>query len=113
MKPRVYRLFRTVSAAPRSRRTIAIMTLIAAMISALAISRVRARHEVVSLGYELSRANQEARALREASRRLEVERATLTSPARIHTLAAAMGMVPAPADAIRVVRPAPGVAAAP
>jgi cell division protein FtsL len=113
MKRRVYRLFRTASAAPRSRRTITVMTLVAVIATGLAVARVRSRHQVVQLGYQLSRANEDVRQLREASRRLELERATLTNPARINTLAAAMGMVPAPADAIRVVRQAPGVAAVP
>jgi len=105
MKPRIYRLFRMTSAAPRSRRTIAVMTLITVLGTALAVQRVRARHEVVSLGYQLSRANEEVRALRETERQLELERATLTNPERINTLAAAMGMSPAAADVIRLVRP--------
>lgn len=104
MKPR-YRLFRMTSSAPRSGRTIAVMTLVAVLGTALAVQRVRARHEVVRLGYELSRANEDVRALREGARRLELERATLTNPERINTLAAAMGMAPAAADVIRVVRP--------
>jgi cell division protein FtsL len=104
MKPRVYDLFQK-SSAPRSRRTIAIMVLVAALGTALAVERVRARHEVVTLGYQLSRANEDVRTLREAGRRLELERATLTNPQRINTLAAAMGMAPAAADAIRLVRP--------
>ncbi len=113
MKPRVYRLFRTSTAAPRSRRTITVMTLVVVIATALAVQRVRARHAVVRLGYQLSLANEEVRQLREAERRLELERATLTNPARIHTLAAAMGMAPATADVIRLVRPAAGVAAVP
>lgn len=104
---RFYHLFRLTSSAPRSRRTIAIMTLVAALGTGLAVERVRSRHEVVRLGYQLSRANEDVRAQREASRRLELERATLTNPERINTLAAAMGMQPAAADAIRVVSPEP------
>lgn len=112
MNPRFYRLFRLTSSAPRSRRTIAIMTLVAVLGTALAVERVRSRHEVVRLGYQLSRANEDVRALRETARRLELERATLTNPERIHTLAAAMGMAPATADAIRIVHPAPPAAVA-
>ncbi len=111
MQPRIYHLFRLTSSAPRSRRTIAIMTLVAALATGLAVERVRSRHEVVRLGYQLSRANEDVRALREAGRRLELERATLTNPERIHTLAAAMGMQPAEAAAIRVVTPEPPPAA--
>ncbi|MBZ0238890.1 MAG: cell division protein FtsL [Deltaproteobacteria bacterium] len=103
MKPRVYRLFRTETAAPPSRRTITVMVLVAAIITALAIMRVQSRHEIVRLGYQLSKVNEDVRQLREAERKLELERATLTNPARINTLAAAMGMAPAPAAAIRVV----------
>jgi len=109
VKPRVYRLFRTETAAPPSRRTITVMVLVAAIVTALAIMRVQSRHEVVRLGYQLSKVNEEVRQLREAERKLELERATLTNPARINTLAAAMGMVPAPAAAIRVVPAAPQV----
>jgi len=110
MKPRVYRLFRLTSSAPRSRRTIAIMALIAVLGTALAVQRVRSRHDVVRLGYQLSRANEEVRALRETGRRLELERATLTNPERINTLSAAMGMSPASADVIRLVVPDPAPA---
>jgi cell division protein FtsL len=107
VKPRVYRLFRTETAAPPSRRTITVMVLITIIATGLAIMRVRSRHDVVRLGYQLSKANEEVHVLREAERKLELERATLTNPARINTLAAAMGMVPAPAAAIRVVPKAP------
>lgn len=111
MKPRVYRLFRTETAAPPSRRTITVMVLITMIATGLAIMRVRSRHDVVRLGYDLSKANEEVHVLREAERKLELERATLTNPARINTLAAAMGMVPAPAAAIRVIpKTAPPVA---
>jgi cell division protein FtsL len=107
VKPRVYRLFRTETAAPRSGRTITVMVLVTAIATALAVMRVQARHDVVRLGYQLSKENEEVRQLREGERKLELERATLTNPARINTLAAAMGMLPAPAAAIRVVPKAP------
>jgi cell division protein FtsL len=107
MKPRVYRLFRTASTAPSSRRTITVMVLVATIATGLAVMRVRSRHDVVRLGYQLSKANEDVRHLREAERKLELERATLTNPARINTLAAAMGMVPAPAASIRLLHPDP------
>lgn len=107
MKPRVYRLFRTETAAPPSRRTITVMVLVATIATGLAVMRVQSRHDVVRLGYQLSKQNEELRQLRETERKLELERATLTNPARINTLAAAMGMAPAPAAAIRVVPKAP------
>ena len=109
VKPRVYRLFRTETAAPPSRRTITVMVLIAMIAAGLAIMRVRSRHDVVRLGYQLSKTNEDLRQLRETERKLELERATLTNPARINTLAAAMGMAPAPATAIRVVPRTPAV----
>ena len=85
------------------------MIVIAALVTALAVQRVRARHEIVTLGYRLSRATEEVRHQRELRRRLELERATLTSPERIRGLATSLGMVPAPPDKIRVVTVAGGV----
>ena len=103
MKPRLYALVRSVEPAPGDRKLVTMMIVIAALITALALHRVRARHQVVGLGYQLSRATDELRHEREVHRRLELERATLTNPERIRALATALGMVPVPPDRIRVI----------
>ncbi len=110
MKTRLYQLFHHTSPEPGRRRAIALMTIVVALVTGLALQRVRSRHELVSLGYELSRAGERVRELREARRKLEVERATLANPERIRTRAVELGMVPVPADQIRVVR-GPGTVA--
>ena len=104
MKTRLYQLFRRSSPAPVGRGVIALMTVVAALITALAVQRVHSRHELVALGYDLSRAGERVRELREARRKLEVERATLANPERIRSRATELGLVPVPADQIRVVR---------
>lgn len=113
MSHRVYQLLRSSSPSPAGRGVIALMVAVAALCTTLAIARVRARHEIVALGYDLSRAGEKVRELREVRRKLEVERATLANPERVRALATELGMVPVPADQIRVVRPAGGVALAP
>ena len=62
-----------------------------------------ARRGVVRRAYQLARAAEEVRPERELRRRLELERATLTSPERIRALATELGMVPVPPDRIRVI----------
>ena len=102
--PRLYRLFRrSAERVPRMRRAVAIMLGVSALVLALATSRVGKRHEVVRLGYQLSQSSEELRHAKELGRRLELERATLTDPSRIRTLATSLGMVPVPPDQIRIV----------
>jgi cell division protein FtsL len=108
MKPRLYALVRAVEPAPGDRKLVTVMVVIAALITALAVQRVRARHEIVRLGYQLTRATEEVRHERELRRRLELERATLTNPARLRALATELGMVPVSPDRIRVI-PTPAV----
>jgi len=103
MKPRLYALVRAVEPAPGDRKLVTVMIVIAELVTALAVQRVRARHQIVTLGYKLSRATEEVRHQRELRRRLELERATLTNPERIRALATTLGMVPVPPDQIRVV----------
>ncbi|HVV87181.1 MAG TPA: cell division protein FtsL [Kofleriaceae bacterium] len=112
MKTRLYQLFRRPSPAPAGKGVIALMVVIASLCTGLAIQRVRSRHELVSLGYELAQADGRVRELREARRKLEVERATLSSPERVRALATQLGMVPVPADQIRVVHAGGAVALA-
>lgn len=113
MKPRLYALIRSAEPAPGDRKLIGVMIAVAALVTALAVQRVRARHQIIDLGYQLSRATEEVRTERELRRRLDLERATLTNPERIRALATGLGMVPVPPDRIRVIA-APGqVARAP
>ena len=112
MKTRLYQLFRRTGPAPGGRKTVALMAIVTALVTMLAVQRVRSRHELVSLGYDLSQAGERVRALREVRRKLEVERSTLANPERIRALATGLGMVPVPADQIRVVRTGRAVALA-
>ena len=112
MTNRIYQLFRRTGPAPAGRSAIALMVVMTALVTILAIQRVRSRHELVALGYDLSRAGEKVRELREVKRKLEVERATLSSPERIRVQALELGMVPVPADQIRVVRAGATVALA-
>jgi len=107
MKPRLYALVRAAEPMPGDRKLIGVMIAIAVLVTALCVQRVRARHEIIDLGYQLSRATEEVRTERELRRRLELERATLINPDRIRALATGLGMVPVPADRIRVIT-APG-----
>ena len=112
MKTRIYQLFRRTTPAPAGRGVIALMAVIATLCTVLALQRVHSRHQLVSLGYDLSKASEQVRVLREARRKLEVERATLANPERVRALATELGMVPVPADQICVVRAGGAVALA-
>ena len=102
----VYRLFRRAdSKAPSVRALVILMIAAAVAITSVAVIRVSRQHEVLRLGYQLSRESEGVRELREARRRLELEHATLTSPDRIRKLALQLGMVPVAPDKIRVVEP--------
>lgn len=102
---RIYRLFRReLGPAQPVRSAIIALVLAAIAITALAVVQVARRHEVVRLGYALSKASERLREAEEANRRLELERATLTAPERIRAMALALGMVPTPPDQVRVVR---------
>jgi cell division protein FtsL len=104
LPPRLYRLLRASRAQP-ARVTIAAMVALAIVVTTLALLRVANRHEIVRLGYELSRETDRLDRLRETNRRLELERSTLVAPERIRSLATSLGMVPVPPDQIRVVTP--------
>ncbi len=112
MKTRLYQMFRRTSPAPAGKKAVALLAIVTSLVTVLAIQRVRSRHELVSLGYDLSQAGERVRDLREARRKLEVERSTLANPERIRTLATDLGMVAVPADQIRVVRAGGAVALA-
>jgi cell division protein FtsL len=103
----VYRIFRRGDgeAAPM-RSVIVALVVVAAAITAAGLFRVSRQHEVLRLGYELSRKTEQVRQLREQRRQLDLEHATLSSPARIQRLAADLGMAQVAPDRIRLARPA-------
>jgi cell division protein FtsL len=104
--PRVYSLLR--SARPAGTKNLVIGLVVAAFaLGALGVMRVARRHEVVQLGFELSSKTDELRKLSDENRALELERSTLADPRRIRALAAALGMMSVPPDAIRIVPAAP------
>ena len=100
----VYRLFKRADHKAASVSVVVIaMVAIACAMCAIGIVRVARQHEVLRLGYQLSRQSEVVRELREARRRLELEHATLTSPDRIRRLATQLGMAPVSPDRIRVI----------
>jgi cell division protein FtsL len=102
--PRIYRLLKlSAQRAPKAHRGVMIMLVAFSLVTAAAVTYVGRRHEVLRYGYQLSRLSQRVTALRESNRRLEIELAMLSAPERIRGLAAQLGMVPVPADHIRVV----------
>lgn len=105
MKPVLYRLFRQPGEAAASVRSVVIALVIAAICLVTAgVIRVKRQHEVLTLGYELSKKSEQVRKLRETRRQLELEHATLSSPDRIRRLASQLGMTTVAPDKIRVVR---------
>ncbi|MCA9675720.1 MAG: cell division protein FtsL [Kofleriaceae bacterium] len=105
---RTYHLLRSAWApTPGVGNVIITMVVLAVLATSLAVTQVSRRHDVLRLGYDLSRATDRLHKLRERNRALEVELATLTHPERLRSLATRLGMVPTPADEIRVVPPAP------
>jgi cell division protein FtsL len=99
----VYRIFRRAGEAAPVKAIVIAMIAIACLATAIGVVRVARQHEVLRLGYELSRESDHARALREVRRRLELEHATLCAPDRIRRLATALGMTPVAPDRIRVI----------
>ena len=110
----VYRIFRRADGtAPTVRSLIVAMIVVACMATAFGVIRVARQHEVLRLGYQLSRASTQVRQLREVHRRLELEHATLTAPDRIRRLATQLGMTPVSPDRIRIIDVHKKVAAQP
>jgi cell division protein FtsL len=102
--PKLYRMFeRGRGEAPSVRTTILVLVILACAITSVGVVRVARQHEVLRLGYALSRESDHVRALKEAERRLAVERATLTAPDRIRKLAVELGMTTVPPDRIRII----------
>lgn len=110
----VYRIFirRPDGQAPSVRVAVLVMITIAALITSIAVVRVTRQHEVLRLGFALSKQSDHVRKLREAKRQLELELATLTAPDRIRRLAEQLGMTSVAPDRIRVVTGGKGKVAA-
>jgi len=102
----VYRIFQRADGTAPSVRTIVIALVIAAaVLTAVGVIRVGRQHEVLRLGFELSRTSDQLSRLHEARHELELELATLTAPDRIRRLATQLGMTPVSPDRIRVFPP--------
>jgi cell division protein FtsL len=100
----VYRIFQRASGAADSVRAAVIgLVLAATALTTVGVVRVAREHEVLGLGYQLSRESVKVRELREAHRQLQLELATLTAPDRIRRLATELGMTEVAPDRIRVI----------
>jgi cell division protein FtsL len=109
----VYRIFqRADGEAPSVRAVVIALVVAAALLTCVGVIRVSRQHEVLRLGFELSRRTEQLGRLHEARRQLEIELATLAAPDRIRRLAAQLGMAPVSPDRIRVVDPAAATAPA-
>ena len=99
----VYRIFQRADGdAPSVRLVVVAFVLAAALLTAIGVIRVTHQHEVLRLGFELSRRSEQVSKLHENRRRLELELATLAAPERIRRLALQLGMTPVSPDRIRV-----------
>ena len=106
MPAAVYRIFqRADGEAPSVRAVVIALVVAAALLTAAGVIRVARQHEVLRLGFELSRRSEQVGLLQETRRRLELELATLAAPDRIRRLATQLGMTPVSPDRIRVIRP--------
>ena len=100
----LYRIFkRGESGAASMRPVILAMVLLACALTTVGVIRVSRQHEVLRLGYQLSKHSDQVKQLEEVRRRLELEHATLTAPDRIRRLATELGMTPVAPDRIRIV----------
>lgn len=100
----VYRIFQRADGEASSVRAVVIaLVLVAAMLTAIGVVRVTRQHEVLRLGFRLSRTSETVSRLHETQRQLELELATLAAPDRIRRLATQLGMTPVSPDRIRVV----------
>jgi cell division protein FtsL len=100
----VYRIFkRADGTAPSVRVVVIALVASAALLTAIGVIRVARQHEVLRLGFELSRASEQVGRMHEANRQLELELATLAAPDRIRRLATQLGMMPVSPDRIRII----------
>jgi cell division protein FtsL len=104
----VYRIFQRGDGEAASVRAVVVALVVAAALATAAgVIRVTRQHEVLRLGFELSRRSEQLGRLQETRRRLELELATLSAPDRIRRLATQLGMAPVSPDRIRVIEPSP------
>jgi cell division protein FtsL len=102
----MYRIFqRADGTAPPVRTVVIALVIAAALATATGVIRVARQHEVLRLGFALSRTSEQLGRMHEAMRGLELELATLSAPDRIRRLATRLGMTPVSPDRIRVVFP--------
>jgi cell division protein FtsL len=102
----LYRIFRREDGtAPAVGSVVIALVIAVALLTAIGVIRVARQHEVLRLGFALSRTSEQLGRMHEAERALELERATLAAPDRIRRLAAQLGMTPVSPDRIRVVHP--------
>ena len=101
MTASLYRIFKRVDT-PSVRSIVIALVVVACTLTAVGVIRVTRQHEVLRLGYQLSREAQHVGELREVRRRLELERGTLTSPDRIRRLATQLGMTSVAPDKVPV-----------
>ncbi|HEY4055544.1 MAG TPA: cell division protein FtsL [Kofleriaceae bacterium] len=102
----VYQLFRrSDGGAPSVKLFVIAMVIVAVVFVGVGVVRVTREHEVLRLGFQLSKQSEKVRALREERRQLELELATYTAPDRIRKLALQLGMTPVAPDKIRIVGP--------
>lgn len=102
----LYRIFRREDgAAPTVGAVVIALVIVGALLTTIGVIRVARQHEVLRLGFALSRTSEQLGRMHEAERALELERATLAAPDRIRRLAAQLGMTPVSPDRIRVVHP--------
>jgi len=107
----LYRIFqRGDGEAPSVRAVVVALVVAAALLTCAGVIRVARQHEVLRLGFELSRRTEQLGRLQEARRQLELELATLAAPDRIRRLATQLGMAPVSPDRIRIVGSAPAEA---
>ena len=100
----LYRIFKRGDSGAASMRPVIIaMVLLACALTTVGVIRVTRQHEILQLGYQLSKHSDQVKQLEEVRRRLELERATLTAPDRIRRLATELGMTPVAPDRIRIV----------
>lgn len=99
----MYRIFRREGVAASVRPVIVALVLLALALTTIGIIRVTRQHEVMRLGFVLSKKSEEVRKLREVRRQLELEHATLSAPDRIRRLALRLGMTTVAPDRIRTI----------
>lgn len=108
----MYRIFKRDGAAASVRPVVVALVLLALVLVTIGVIRVTRQHEVLRLGFELSKRSEEVRRLRETRRQLELEHATLSSPERIRKLATQLGMTTVAPDRIRTISAKPAIATA-